>query len=216
MEGLPGRAAARVSSGPVTRLYLLRHGQTDWNVQGRLQGSSNTQLNEDGRAQARGAAATLGVAIQGSVVVVSSPLDRARETAQIVSAQWGSEVHTDARLVERDYGPWEGLSELEREQFDPLQHKAYRAGLEPEYEGYENHASVGARMVQSILEWVERAPDELLVVTHGSSARMAILYLLELPVAGRRVGNLDNAAWSRLTQPEGGGWSLERHNIGAK
>ncbi|WP_061965170.1 histidine phosphatase family protein [Demequina aurantiaca] len=200
----------------MTQVYIVRHGQTDWNVEGRLQGSSNTSLNDTGREQARHAASTLGAAVREGVVVVSSPLDRTRETADIIAAQWGSEIHTDQRLVERDYGPWEGLTADEREQFDPLQHKAWRAGREPEYEGYENHATVGARMVEGILHWVEQAPDDLLIVTHGSSARMAILHLLELEVAGRRVGNLENAAWSRLVQPEGGGWSLDRHNIGAE
>jgi probable phosphoglycerate mutase len=200
----------------MTQIYIVRHGQTDWNLEGRLQGSSNTPLNDAGRAQARRAATLLGEVIRAGVVVVSSPLDRARDTADIIAAQWGSEVHTDDRLVERNYGPWEGMSVQEREQYDPLQQKEYRAGREPEYEGYENHASVAARMVEAILEWVPRAPDDLLIVTHGSSSRMAILHLLELQVAGRRIGNLDNAAWSRLVQPEGGGWSLDRHNIGAQ
>jgi len=200
----------------MTQIYIVRHGQTDWNLEGRLQGSSNTPLNDGGRAQARRAATLLGEVIRAGVVVVSSPLDRASDTADIIAAQWGSEVHTDDRLVERNYGPWEGMSAQQREQYDPLQQREYRAGREPEYEGYENHASVAARMVEAILEWVQRAPEDLLIVTHGSSARMAILHLLELQVAGRRIGNLDNAAWSRLVQPEGGGWSLDRHNIGAE
>lgn len=200
----------------MTQIYIVRHGQTDWNLEGRLQGSSNTPLNDAGRAQARRAATLLGEVIRAGVVVVSSPLDRASDTADIIAAQWGSEVHTDDRLVERNYGPWEGMSAQQREQYDPLQQREYRAGREPEYEGYENHASVAARMVEAILEWVQRAPEDLLIVTHGSSARMAILHLLELQVAGRRIGNLDNAAWSRLVQPEGGGWSLDRHNIGAE
>lgn len=200
----------------MTRIYIVRHGQTDWNLQGRLQGSTNTPLNDTGREQARRAGASLGKMVGPGVVVVSSPLDRARETADIISAQWDGDVHLDQRLVERDYGPWEGLSADEREQYDPLQHKAWRAGREPEYDGYENHASVGARMVEAILEAAQGVDGDLLVVTHGSSARMAILYLLELEVSGRRVGNLENAAWSRLVQPEGGGWSLDRHNIGAE
>ncbi|WP_430868813.1 histidine phosphatase family protein [Demequina aurantiaca] len=200
----------------MTRVFIARHGQTDWNVEGRLQGSSNTALNDTGRQQALGAAKTLGPAVRDGVLVVTSPLDRAHETARIIAAQWGSEVHTDERFVERDYGPWEGLSADEREKYDPLQHKAYRNGLEPEYEGYENHASVGARMVAGILDWVERAPGDLLVVTHGSASRMAIMHLLELPVSGRRIGNLGNASWSRLGLPEGGGWSLDCHNIGAE
>jgi len=200
----------------MTSLYLIRHGQTDWNVQGRLQGSTNTQLNDTGREQAQRAALSLSDVIRDDVVVVSSPLDRARDTAKIVAAQWGTEIHTDDRLIERDYGPWEGLSADERDQFDPLQHKEWSAGREPEYEGYENHASVGARMVEAVLEWAKRAPNDLLIVTHGSSSRMAILYLLELEVAGRRVGSLENAAWSRLIRPLGGGWSLDRHNIGAE
>lgn len=200
----------------MTRVHLLRHGQTDWNVQGRLQGSSNTDLNETGRAQARRAAKVLASVLRSDVTVVSSPLNRALETAQIVAAQWGGEVLTDRRLVERDYGPWEGLSAEEREQFDPLQHKAWREDREPEYEGYENHASVGARMNAAVTEWAAKTDGDLLMVTHGSSSRMGLLSLLGLEVAGRRIGNLDNAAWSRLVRAEGGGWSLDRHNIGAE
>jgi probable phosphoglycerate mutase len=200
----------------MTRVYLVRHGQTDWNVEGRLQGSSNTQLNETGRAQARRAAQSLRSVIRPGVVVASSPLDRASDTAHIVAEQWGIEIHTDQRLAERDYGPWEGLSSDEREEYSPLQHKEWREGREPEYAGYENHASVGARMVEAIEEWAVKAPDDLVIVTHGSAGRMAVLHLLGLEVAGRRVGNLENAAWSRLVQPEGGGWSLDRLNIGAE
>lgn len=215
MEGLPSSAVGDTLP-VVTRVYLLRHGQTDWNVQGRLQGSSNTELNDTGREQARRAARSLAAVIDPGVWVASSPLSRAAETASIVSAQWGAQVHTDARLAERDYGPWEGLSAAEREQFDPLQHKEWREGREPEYEGYENHASVGARMSAAVTEWAAQTDGDVLIVTHGSSARMGLLALLGLEVAGRRIGNLDNAAWSRLVQPEGGGWSLDRHNIGAE
>lgn len=201
----------------MTRVFIVRHGQTDWNVQGRLQGSTDTDLNDTGRAQARQAALSLGGAVsREGVVVVSSPLSRTVETAEIISAQWGAQVTTDRRLIERDYGPWEGLSAEERELFDPLQHKEWREGREPEYDGYENHASVGARMHAAIQEWAASTDGDVVVVTHGSSARMGLLSLLGLEVAGRRIGNLENAAWSRLVQPEGGGWSLDRHNIGAE
>ncbi len=201
----------------MTRIFVVRHGQTDWNLAGRLQGSSDIPLNETGRAQARAAASSLWPALDpdGDPTFVSSTLGRALETARLLSGDRDLRLHQDARLGERRYGPWEGLLGSERRERYPDDHAAWSAGLEPDFEGYENHATVAARMTAAAHEWARRVDGDLVLVAHGSSGRMLLLALLGLPLHGRTLGNLENAAWSRLVASPAGGWSLERHNVGA-
>ena len=94
------------------KLGFVRHGQTQWNLEGRLQGSSNIPLNDTGRMQAREAVDVLSGS--GWEVVVSSPLDRARETAQIIADGLGLELGPSYEmLIERGYGQGEGMVEAE-------------------------------------------------------------------------------------------------------
>lgn len=89
-----------------TRLYLLRHGQTDWNVEGRLQGQTDIPLNETGRQQAQAAKGRLsGVCFDA---VYSSPLRRALETAALCSGWPADQIQADERIKEIAFGPWEG------------------------------------------------------------------------------------------------------------
>ena len=199
----------------MSRLFLVRHGQTDWNVAGRLQGTSDVPLNAYGAVQAAATAQSLADASLESPTVVTSPLSRARATAAAIATALGCDLHVDARLTERAYGVWEGLVEAERREAYPEAHEVWKARGEPVIEGYERHAQVAARMHAAIEEWLERAPGDLIMVTHGSSGRMAILDLLGLPTGGHAIGNLENAAWSRLSRTSQGEWSLERHNVGA-
>ena len=100
-------------------LYYVRHGETDFNSQGRLQGRRDTVLNTDGRRQAAECGVLLGDLFvrdhrrAQDFKYVSSPLKRARETMEIVRAMLGLEAHNyevDARLIEIAYGEWEGLT----------------------------------------------------------------------------------------------------------
>ena len=95
----------------MTTLLLVRHGETDWNRDGRWQGQSDTPLNELGRRQAR----ELAEQLDGVDVVYSSDLARARETAEILAERAGVEVRLDPRLRERGFGAWEGLTLAEIE-----------------------------------------------------------------------------------------------------
>ena len=199
----------------MTRLYVVRHGQTDWNLAGRLQGSSDIELNDTGRAQARAAAVSLWPELSGTPVIVSSTLGRAIETARIIARGGECELHQDARLGERRYGPWEGLLAHERAEQYPDADAAWRAGFEPDFDGYESHATVAARTTAAAHEWTSRVSGDVVFVAHGSSGRMLLLSLLGLPLTGRTLGHFENAAWSRLVPSPAGGWSLERHNVGA-
>jgi len=81
---------------PSRAFFFLRHGQTDWNAQGRIQGHTNTPLNDTGRAQARAAAGLL--ADRTIARIISSPLDRALKTATIVAERLHLPLHVDERL----------------------------------------------------------------------------------------------------------------------
>jgi broad specificity phosphatase PhoE len=95
----------------VTRLFLARHGETDWNRQGRWQGQENVPLNAAGREQAMALSASLKK--EPLAAVYSSTLRRAIETAQVVAAQHKLNVCRDERLNEINLGDWEGLTRKE-------------------------------------------------------------------------------------------------------
>lgn len=199
----------------MTRICVVRHGQTSWNVEGRLQGGSDIPLNDIGREQARRGARDLAGAVRGPVTLVASPLSRAYDTAADIAAELGVQVHTDSRLVERSYGVWEGLTWDERVALDAEQAQRWLERKEPHVEGYEPHAAVAARTLAAVDDWLPRAGQgSLMFVTHGSSARMLTLALLDLPLDSTVLGGLGNTAWSLLERGRNGSWTLERHNVG--
>ncbi|MGN6209814.1 histidine phosphatase family protein [Asticcacaulis sp.] len=110
--------------------YVLRHGQTDWNVQMRLQGSTDIPLNETGRAQAHVAAKIL--AGEGINRIIASPLSRALETARIVGAVAGLEPVIDGRLIERNFGLFEGMTidEVHQHREDMREHMNPQADVD--------------------------------------------------------------------------------------
>ena len=141
----------------MTTLLLVRHGETDWNADGRLQGQTDRPLNECGRRQARQLAGEL--ADEKLDAVYASDLSRARETAEIVGEQLGLAVVLDADLREKDWGTWEGLTAVERDRIE-------FAG-----ESTEEHRG---RVLGALGRIAERHPTgRVLVVTHGGSIRRA-------------------------------------------
>jgi len=162
--------------------YVLRHGQTDWNVQLRLQGSTDIPLNETGRLQARTAARFL----EGQSItrILSSPLSRAHETATIVAETLGLPVETDARLIERSFGVFEGLTleEVARHRADMAAHMNPEADLDGKH--YPADAETLPQVIARIsgaLEAHRAGGDICLFVSHGIPFRaIAKLYLGEM------------------------------------
>lgn len=146
-------------------LYLVRHGETDWNLQRRIQGSTDVPLNNSGRAQAKRAGELLSNRTWDAVV--ASPLSRAFDTASIIAAEVGlPEPTTDPRLVERAYGDAEGLeiSEVDR-----------RYPGETHVPGREGREDVAARALDALIEIAEAHPDKsVIVVTHGGLIRSVL------------------------------------------
>ncbi len=203
-----------MNSRPVRRLVLVRHGETDWNVAHRLQGSSDIPLNDNGRLQARAAAPML-ARIAPVTTVVSSDLSRALETAHIIADAMGADVVTDARLQERSYGAWEGLPEDVRRHEHGEEYTRWERGLEPRVEGYEGHEAVATRALAVVADHVT-GDDTHVLVSHGSTLRMLMCALLGLEWGARAIGNLGNARWAVLEHSSEdavlGNWVLRELN----
>ena len=146
-------------------LYLVRHGETEWNRQRRIQGTTDIPLNETGREQARRTGRLL--ARRQWNAVVASPLSRALETASIIAAELGlPEPSTDDRLVERNYGEAEGLD------FDELQARFPEDTPVP---GREKRSKVAARALEALMDIARAHPDDaVVVVSHGGLIRSVL------------------------------------------
>jgi broad specificity phosphatase PhoE len=147
-----------------TRLLLLRHGQSTWNAERRWQGQANPPLSEAGEQQACDASRLLGT----FDAVITSTLERARHTAEIIAGQLGiGPVHLDERLIENDAGEWTGLNRHEIEAAWP---GLLAAGQLPP--GFETVESTSARAFAAMIEVARDHPDgEVLVLTHGGVIR---------------------------------------------
>ena len=150
---------------PSRSFLCLRHGATDWNRQGRFQGRTDNPLNDDGIAQAHAAAEKLRAVELGHVV--SSPLLRAVQTAEIIANVASKTVTLDQGLIELDFGSFEGKAVREL----MMQHGASSAqGLVDMLPAdSEPWADVAIRALWSVGQWLERHPqDEILFVCHDA------------------------------------------------
>lgn len=163
----------------MTSLYLVRHGETDWNAQKRIQGRTDIPLNETGRAQARTTGELL--ARRSWDGIYSSPLSRARETAEIIGAAVGIPgVGVIDEIGERNYGAAEGLEDSQIEAQFP--------GDTP-VPGRETHGEVAARVLPALLDLGVAHPGQsLLVVSHGGVIR-SVLNAVDPGVSHGRISN---------------------------
>ena len=151
----------------MTRILLVRHGETDWNLDRRLQGHSDRPLNDTGREQARALADEL--ADTPLDAVYSSDLSRARETAQVVAETHGLEVTALPDLRERHFGSWEGLSDDEIQQRFPAEIANGTLG-----DG-ETRDEMDRRVLAALEEIARKHPDgTVLVVSHGGPLRAVL------------------------------------------
>ena len=151
-------------------LFLVRHGETDWNAAGRWQGQTDVPLNARGRDQAREVAGRLRAG--GIAAIASSDLLRARATAEIVASELGLEVsHLDPALRERGFGCFEGLTREEVAARFPEAWARYLADPGPAPPGGESRDELIGRLLPAIASAVARLPGPLLVVMHGGAMR---------------------------------------------
>lgn len=229
MGGLPADPVGAVRSSGLwcvielsaTRIVFVRHGETDYNRDARVQGQVDIPLNEDGRAEARLMAPR--VAALHPCKVVSSDLARAVETAQAIvdamskGAPAGAlSVVREPLLRERAFGRFEGLSRDQMERDFPEEYARWRQTGECAEVQIEGRASVGERVCRAVHAHVSEGQTTVFV-SHGSAITQAIVTLLGLdPTQWMGLHGLNNCHWSILDattrQP---GWRLVAHNLGA-
>lgn len=196
------RATSLRQTRRVTRITLVRHGETDWNLQKRIQGSTDVPLNEAGIAQAEAAAA--GLADAGYAAVYSSPQSRALHTARIIAGAMGQdEPVTYADLRERSFAGAEGLT-------GPEIAARFPDGIPDQ----ETREAVVARALPVLVDIAERHPEEaVLVVTHGAVISSLVLHLTEgeRPRPGENVTNLSLSHFTHA----GGVLRLDAFNLGS-
>jgi broad specificity phosphatase PhoE len=182
---------------PKKEFLYLRHGQTDWNLQGRLQGHSDVPLNETGLSQANVAAEQLSG--QGVELVISSPLIRALKTAAIVAEHIQRPIRVDSRLMERTFGSFEGLviNDVKRK-LGLRPNEWLTAHLPADAEQWHETC---ARAASAIGAWLNRHPSErLLFVAHSG-----LFDALHQQMFGTR---LEAKHEAYLFSPTDGGWNV--------
>ncbi len=151
------------------KIYLIRHGQTDWNLEGRFQGREDIPLNAHGMFQAT----ECGKAITDTTfkAVITSPLSRAKKTAEIIAKQVGIDtIIIEEQITERDFSNVSGMTPKEREAF-------YASGGEDDKEPWDDLCK---RMIASLKKYGAKYPkDNIVMVSHGASINSVLAFLSE-------------------------------------
>jgi broad specificity phosphatase PhoE len=187
-----------------TTILLVRHGETDWNRDRRIQGQSDPPLNDAGREQARALAHRL--AGHEIDAVYASDLRRARETAEILAAQLGLPVAVDPELRELDFGRWEGHTVEELEASFPEAFARWTRGGEAVWDGGETHAAMAERVRAAVRRLASvHAGGRILLVAHGGPVRVLLMDAegLDYPAARREFRRIANCDMSEIAVENG-------------
>ncbi len=187
-----------------TILWLVRHGQTDWNLEGRYQGQADTPLNPTGIEEAERAARQL--ADRPFQEVYSSDLQRARRTAETIARTRNAPIHVDPRLREISLGEWEGQifdliqqrypQKVSERQLNPLSFRA---------PGGESVEDIWARVYQAVNEIADQNPGkEVVLVSHGLVLAALLAYARDRDISQAYKRIPANAVPERLEWPVNG------------
>ncbi|MBV9149659.1 MAG: histidine phosphatase family protein [Candidatus Eremiobacteraeota bacterium] len=176
-------------------VFIARHGETTWNITGRYQGRLESPLSPLGVAQARAMADSL--ASHPLKRIISSPLQRCVDTAEIVAQRFGLTVEREPLLIEIAHGAWEGRYRDELAANDPERYRQWRH--EPEIVQFENGESI-----RDVLERWRRfvrgfmPHEDTLLVTHDAVVRVALVDRLKRPLSEFWRARILNGAYARF------------------
>jgi probable phosphoglycerate mutase len=194
-------------------LIVLRHGQTAWNAEGRIQGQLDVELTELGIEQAAAAARRL--AELRPDAIVSSDLRRAADTAAALAALTGVPVRFDPRLRERDFGLWQGLTGAEAAARYPEEYARWQSGEPIDGCDVESREDLAKRASAGLQEAADLVPGGTVVaVMHGGAARHGVVALLGWPpeiLPG--LAPLANCRWMELRHDAVRGWQMRGYNL---
>lgn len=162
-------------------IYFVRHGQTEWNLKGMLQGKKNSPLTEKGKSQA----VKLGEALKDVEFegIYASPMVRASLTAEIIKGDRDQALYTVPELREMSFGDMEGLTKKEFERLHPVQYKNLwedAVVYDPAAFNGETFAEVDARVMEGLEHLVKSHPGggKILVVSHGMTLKNIVTHVL--------------------------------------
>lgn len=190
----------------MAHFLLIRHGETDWNREGRFQGSRDIPLNEVGLSQAREVAAFL--RDKHLDAIWSSHLQRARVTAELIAEPHGLEVQINKQLQEVNLGAWEGLTPNEVRAAYPeiaaaRRENAYNSPPPPGGEAYPDFQKRCIDALDEIAALYD-ASSKVAVVSHGGAIKAVLGGLLGMPWRSRGLIYLANCSITRLNWQSGG------------
>lgn len=189
---------------------MVRHGETDWNHDGRWQGHAGPGLNDLGRIQARAVADRL--AGIDADALYTSDLDRATETAAIIAAATGLEPIVAAGLREVDVGSWSGLTRGEVEKADPDGYARWVAGGHG-WRGGESYGAMHERVIAEVGRLFAAHPSgTILAVAHGGTVRALACEAVEIPHDRNRIAGCENCSVTEVTNQRDLRMSLVAYN----
>lgn len=196
----------------MTRIMLVRHGVTEWNNKGRIQGQSDTNLAPDGVHQSRLLTAHFPFDIVDAIY--SSDLHRAFTTAEVIASRFNLDIIPVKEFREINFGEWEGKTFEEVAKEDPVEFKKFF--LQPDMlliKGGETFAEVQNRAITMLKRIVHDIGDKkhIVIVSHGAVIRTIIAYILEMPLRKLWTLKQHNTAVNIL-RVDDGAYSLELLN----
>lgn len=179
----------------MTRLVLVRHGESAWNAERRVQGQGGTGLSELGHAQAQATAAVL-ARLHAGATLVTSDLQRCLETAAPLGDILGVRPRPEPGLRERDFGTWSGMLVTDVAEHDPQRWERWRRGEDVVAEvGGEDTPTLVARVVATLEALAEQDGSAVICVTHGGPIWHGTHALLDLPPV---LGGVANCAITEI------------------
>jgi broad specificity phosphatase PhoE len=199
----------------LSRLVMWRHGETDYNATGRMQGHLDSALTEVGRNQARFAVPAL--ARFSPDIVVASDLRRATDTATTFTEVTGVPLRVDKRLRETNLGLWQGMTSAEVDEQWPGSRQQWQTDPTWTPPGGESRLEVAARAAEVVSDLDESTEDTAVLCAHGGLIAALTGHMLELPItAWAKLGGIGNCHWTVLARRGSSGmaWRMRVYNAG--